>query len=319
MARQRPRILAALTASGEVEPLARAGADEFFCGVLPGDLVRSSRAFLYLNRRAAPSANFASVADLRAAIATADRLGRSVLVTFNELFYAPEVEAAIVDLVADLDLHPPHGVIVANTGLILALRERWPDLRIASGTGFPVFNRGALAFLKGLGVARVTLPSALTRVELATLVRESKELDLEVECFVLNDSCCNTNALCTYYHDQEGDGMALPFCRLPKDFVVRRATEGDEARAAGRLGELPFRMSIGCGACEIPALADAGCDALKVVGRLRGLDGRVRNLGFIQAVLDECGGPGPGPTMERVKALYRRVMGASCGGRCVYG
>jgi U32 family peptidase len=317
-AAHRPAILAALTAPDEVGPLVAAGADEFFCGVLPGPLVASSRAYLYLNRRASPAANFASVESLREAIDVASRLGKSVLVTFNELCYSPELEGAILDLVAALDLQPPHGLIVANAGLILALKDRWPDLRIASGTGFPLFNRGALRFLASLGVARVTLPSALQRTELVDLVHASREEGLEVECFVLNDNCCNTNALCTYHHEPEGDGMAVPFCRSPKDYVVRRSDPQRAARAADRLGELPFRMPIGCGACQIPDLVAAGADALKVVGRLRGLDQRVRNLSFIRAVRDECGGPGEAPGADRIRAMYRRIMGANCGGRCVY-
>ena len=88
------KILAPLRGSSEVEALAAAGAEEFYCGLTPpGWAATQGRA--WANRRNPRSAGVPHVADLERIIALAAH--RPVYVTLN----APSYHASAIPLLVD--------------------------------------------------------------------------------------------------------------------------------------------------------------------------------------------------------------------------
>ena len=80
------KLLSPLDSIEEVDGLARAGAGEFFCGVLE-DRWHEKYPVISINRRPAGKGHFRRFADLKEAVARSHGLGIPVYFTVNEHYY----------------------------------------------------------------------------------------------------------------------------------------------------------------------------------------------------------------------------------------
>lgn len=302
-----------------MELLAREGADEFFCGYLPGSGLKESQACLYLNRRAVPSANFLRMDDLVQALALAARHDKPVYITFNEHFYSQALYDEILAALTRMELKPPNGVIVSDVGLILMLRKRFPELPLVASTGCPVFNERTLKFYKDIGIRRITLSVALTMAEIKRLAAAAAGLGIELECFVKNESCINTNALCTYLHGWNDDPVAKPFCRVDRTYSLRNVPPEMNRRAHARLQDLALHCSEGCGACRVPQFISAGVQGVKIDARSRPTRDKINDLHFIKGILERIhGGMPPDGIKPFIRNRFRDIYGRDCENKCIY-
>jgi U32 family peptidase len=277
-------IHAPISRRDAVEPLVAAGADSCYGGLLPDAEGNTPRAFL--SRRHMPNDNFTSFEDLAATVRALHAHGRPFFLTLNEQFYAPEAfELACeqVDRTADL---PLGGVIVADPGLLAALRARHPELALVASSVLALCNSAAIAFFRDRGVRRVILPRSLRPDEMAALAGAFP--DVELECFLLNDRCPNIDGLCGFVHPQAGSPASRfrSLCRSTTAVAVGAREVGDAGPDVS-----PDRVRRGarfeadaCGACALPELMRAGVRHAKIVGRNRPLDALVRDIAFLVAV-----------------------------------
>lgn len=114
--------------------------------------------------------------------------------TLNNLCLDIEIEEIINYLKQD-DLIKPDAFIVADLGLIQALKENFPNIEIHVSTQFGTHNIDDLRLLEELGVKRAILAREVTKEELMYL-RENTSLELEV--FVWGSQCLSFSGLCFF-------------------------------------------------------------------------------------------------------------------------
>jgi len=285
--------------------LVSSGADELYCGLVPQQWMERYTQALWLNRRDPRSANFVSEDDLVQAVAKAHAMGAKVFLTLNAPFFTADQQALVLDLArwaaeeVGLD-----ALIVADLGLLAALAGRMP-----AGTGLHTStvgnasNREAVAHWADLGVERVILPRHLSIEEIGRLVDTVGRL-VELEAFVLNDTCVYEEGFCHTMHGVDALGA---FCTTPWEYDLHPAAEGplsaDQRQAwAGHLEDharwMWYCNSCGCslsekglplgpcGLCAIKTLGEAGVTSVKIVGREASSYRKLRSVQLVKRVLE---------------------------------
>lgn len=285
--------------------LVGSGADELYCGLVPERWMKRFTRALWLNRRDPRSANFTSEDDLVQAVEIAHRLGAKVFLTLNAPFFTADQQALVLDLAhwaareAGVD-----AMIVADLGLLAALSGTLP-----AGTGLHTStvgnasNREAVEHWADLGVERVILPRHLSIREIGDLVA-SVGHRVELEAFVLNDTCVYEEGFC---HTLHGVDQLGAFCVTPWSYVIHPAEGGDLPDDLGREWEthlsdhrkwLWYCNSCGCtmsekglplgpcGLCAIKALDQAGVTSVKIVGREAASLRKLRSVQLVKRVLE---------------------------------
>ena len=298
------KLVAPICAPEDVPVLARAGADEFYCGLVPRPWqMRFGRSTL--NRRM--SGNLHTFGELALTVANAHALGKSVSVACNAQSYPRD---RWNDLLATLEGIAEAGadaLIIGDFGLLATLAERRLPLRIHLSSVASCHNVETAALAVDLGISRLILPRHVTLAEMRKMCAELPAL--EVESFVLNDGCvfeegsCHTlhlpgplgGPICLdrfQYEYRRGDGRAL------SGTEAERLRANDEAWAkwlwhtfSCGFTVTPEGLPYGpCGLCAIPRLAAAGICAVKVAGRESPLERRLKSVEMVRAVLDRGGG-----------------------------
>jgi putative protease len=293
------KILAPLSAVAEVEPLAKAGAEEFYCGVTPPEWIGAHGAPIWLNRRHPKGANLPSLEALGELVARAGALGIPVFLTLNAPTYTGEVLPYLMALartcVEDLGVR---ALIVSDLSLLFALREAGlaADLHLSSLAS--CFNREAVAWYQDLGVIRVVLPRQVALPEVRALAIAHPAMELEV--FVLNDGCFFEEGFCSTTHHLG------PFCMTPWDWRLldapaARAQRPDVEAWEGHWKDFreflwytdncgssvnPKGLPNGpCALCALHDLVAAGVASAKIVGREASLLRKMASVQLVHAAL----------------------------------
>jgi len=318
------RILSPVNGLNEVEPLIEAGAEEFYCGVMPEAWKKQYSNVASPNRREWVAANLKDFDTVKQIAETAHRKNVRVFLTMNALYTEGqyrEVESFIrsaVDCGVD-------AVIVADIGLLLSLREMGWKKDIHVSTGGTTFNNETILFYRELGAARVILPRQNRVNEAAAMAQQNR--DIEIETFIMNSGCMNIDGFCTYHHGTKE--LKRPFwwnipkklhcdyyilnlmkrmplflrqkvsrlianssdsaCFLPYDIEVKSvsASEEQKQRLHSNLRR-NFNMFTGfdtCGVCSLYDFEKAGVASVKIVGRNNPLFKKINDVRFIRACL----------------------------------
>lgn len=286
------KILSPLDGIGEVDSLAKAGAGEFFCGVLE-DAWYEKYPVISVNRRPAGKGHFRRFEDLKEAVARAHGFGIPVYFTVNEHYYTE----AQYDLIRRyLDGAVAAGVdafILTDFGLLQFIKDRGYPGSLHISTGGTVFNRRSVAFFKELGAANITLPRHLSLAEIADLTARMPAMDTTV--FVLNSRCINIDGFCTFQHGlarREVPPMFRNACMLPFEVQVSSGSENLSFLQQAcmlerqRIWERVHVDDHPCGACALYEFRQCGIGSLKVVGRGNPLERKLRDVGFLKRLLD---------------------------------
>lgn len=204
------------------------------------------------------------------ALDIAGERGVKIYVTANVLVSASELPSFRRHLERLME-RPPHAVILGDAGALRLLRRIRPEQRVHLSTQASVSNPEAAAFWKEAGVARINLAREVPGRELP-LFRERCP-DLEVEVFVHGSMCIAFSGHCLLSsalarRSANRGGCAQP-CRW--DWALVEAKRPDEFLPVeeGAYTTLLSSRDL-CLAREIPAMAAAGVDALKIEGRMKG-------------------------------------------------
>jgi len=185
----------------------------------------------------------------------ARRQGRKVYVALNTLIKQSEL-APLSELLVELSLLRPDGIIVQDLGLLRLLRERFSELEIHASTQMALHNSAGLEAAHRLGISRVILERQTTLEEIATMSRRSP---VELEVFVHGALCASRSGLCLLSSWIGGKSGNRGRCKQPC-----RRKYSSESREGFLLS--PGALS-GLGA--IAELRRLGIAALKIEGRLK--------------------------------------------------
>jgi len=189
------KIVAPIRQLDEIAALARAGADELYCGVTPREWAERFGG-ASANRR--PGGNLPSLAALAEAVALAHRNGVQLSLVLNAQQYSVEqIEFALAIAHRYVDMGGD-AVIASDPGLLLALAEAEPELRIHVSSVATCRNADGARLYRELGARRLILPRDITLDEAAEIAAAVP--DLEIEAFVLNDGCVYEEGSCNTLH-----------------------------------------------------------------------------------------------------------------------
>ncbi len=321
------KILSPLNKVSEAEILSKAGADEFYCGILPRQWLAKYTNMASANRREWRSSNLQSFDELREVIEIAHKYGRKVYLTLNA-FYSEKQYPLILKQAEEAIKYGVDAFIIADIGLILKLKELGWRKEIHISTGGVVFNLESIDFYKNLGASRITIPRHTTAEEIVFLAKNSP---LPIDIFILNRGCKNIDGFCTFQHGVNEvkkvgtiwnlgkrlslDQRLLIFMkRLPEDLAMliarsnffgsvgacflsyeiiphhKNGRNPEEEKNAVTTLKKSFNLMSGldtCGACDLLDFYRAGVHSVKIVGRSNFTAKKERDVIFIRTVIDK--------------------------------
>ncbi len=244
-----PELLAPAGGPAALRAAVNNGADAVYLGVDRFNARRSAENF--------------TLEGLEEHVRFAHLAGTLVYLTLNVLVLEREFDEAleVVDRAWSAGVD---AVIVQDLGVLSAIREALPSVRVHASTQLNAHNLPTVETLADLGVSRVTLARELSVAEIAALAERSP---VELESF-------GHGALCMCYSGQclmssligrrsANRGQCAQPCRLPYELL----DAGGEVLAAEGAYLLSPRDLASITA--LPSLVSTGIAALKIEGRMK--------------------------------------------------
>jgi putative protease len=170
---------------------------------------------------------------LRTAVAETHRLGKKFFLASNILPHNAKVKTYLRDMEPVMEIGPD-ALIMADPGLIMLVRERWPEAPIHLSVQANTLNYAAVKFWQAVGIRRIILSRELSLDE----VEEIRQLcpDMELEVFVHGALCIAYSGRCLlsgyFNHRDPNQGTCTNSCRW--DYKVHDASI--DASGDARLG-----------------------------------------------------------------------------------
>src|SRR5262245_66153465 len=92
------KVLAPISSHDELEMLAEAGAEEFYCGIVPREWMEKYTGAVWLNRRSPKGGSLESYADLKRLVEDAHQLKLPVSITLNAPYHTAEQLRLVLEL-----------------------------------------------------------------------------------------------------------------------------------------------------------------------------------------------------------------------------
>lgn len=157
---------------------------------------------------------FNTVAVLGEGIQRARALGKAFYVVCNIAPHNAKVKTFLSDMEPVIALKPD-ALIMSDPGLILLVRERWPDTPIHLSVQANVVNYAAARFWQSMGVQRIILSRELSIEEIEETRQQVPDLELEV--FVHGALCMAYSGRCLLSgyinHRDANQGTCTNACR----------------------------------------------------------------------------------------------------------
>jgi len=152
--------------------------------------------------------------NLRTGIREAHELGRKFYVAVNVLPHDAKVATFLDDIRPVVEMGPD-AFIMADPGLILLVREQWPELPVHLSVQANTMNSASVRFWQRQGIRRVILSRELSLEEIETIRQAVPEMELEV--FVHGALCIAYSGRCLlsgyFNHRDANQGTCTNACR----------------------------------------------------------------------------------------------------------
>ncbi|HUX89081.1 MAG TPA: tRNA 5-hydroxyuridine modification protein YegQ [Gallionellaceae bacterium] len=188
--------------------------------------------------------------ELQTGIREAHELGKKLFVASNLMPHNAKVKTYMADMEPVIAMKPD-ALIMADPGLIMMVRERWPEVPIHLSVQANTVNYAAVKFWKSLGLERVILSRELSMDEIEEIRQQCPDMELEV--FVHGALCIAYSGRCLlsgyFNHRDANQGTCTNSCRW--DYKVANAQED----GAGDIQKIEFDFDK---ALSESALSDCG-------------------------------------------------------------
>lgn len=173
--------------------------------------------------------SFKDLATLAAGIERAHGLGRQFYLVSNIAPHNSKVRTYLRDLEPIIELGPD-ALIMSDPGLIMLVRERWPEQPIHLSVQANAVNWATVEFWRRQGIERVILSRELALTEIAEIREQVPEVELEV--FVHGALCMAYSGRCLLSgymnHRDANQGACTNACRWSyKEVSHRHDQSGD--------------------------------------------------------------------------------------------
>jgi len=160
-------------------------------------------------------------------ISYAHAADKKFLLTVNLMPHNNKVSTFIRDLTPAVELGPD-ALIMSDPGLIMMVREQWPDMPIHLSVQANTMNYASVRFWQSMGVARIILSRELSIAEITEIRQQCPDIELEV--FVHGALCIAYSGRCLlsgyFNHRDANQGTCTNACRW--QYQVADATETPE-------------------------------------------------------------------------------------------
>jgi U32 family peptidase len=181
------------------------------------------------------------MAQLAAGIAEAHDRDKLFFVASNLMPHNAKVKTYLADMAPVIALKPD-ALIMADPGLIMMVREKWPEVPVHLSVQANTVNHAAVRFWQSLGLSRVILSRELSLDEIEEIRQLCPEIELEV--FVHGALCIAYSGRCLlsgyFNHRDPNQGTCTNSCRW--DYKVHDASE--DAAGVIRSHEFDFRAEM---------------------------------------------------------------------------
>jgi len=147
-------------------------------------------------------------------IAEAHARGKKFFVTSNLLPHNDKVRTYLRDIEPVIEMRPD-ALIMADPGLIMMVREKWPQMPIHLSVQANTVNWAAVKFWQSLGITRIILSRELSLDEIEKIRQECPDMELEV--FVHGALCIAYSGRCLlsgYFNRRDpNQGTCTNACR----------------------------------------------------------------------------------------------------------
>src|SRR5574340_324572 len=200
--------------------------------------------------------DFGDLDVLAEGIRRAHALGHPFYLVSNIYPHGSKLKTYLKDMAPVVALKPD-ALIMSDPGLIMMIRERWPEMPIHLSVQANTVNHAAVKFWRSVGVSRVILSRELSLDEVAEIRQECPDTELEV--FVHGALCIAYSGRCLlsgyFNHRDPNQGTCTNSCRW--DYRVH---EGEEDAAGVIRADFSARMQESalseCGSLPRHPLAD---------------------------------------------------------------
>jgi putative protease len=218
--------------------------------------------------------NFAknfSLDEMEAAISLAHSRNAKVYVAVNLLARNRDI-GPIETYLKRLRQLCPDGIIIADPAVIALSRKVAPQIPIHLSTQASTTNFAAADFWYTHGVKRINLARELSLSEISEIAAHSP---VTVEAFVHGAMCISYSGRCLLSNfmarRSSNQGMCCHPCRFQYTVVEETRPGQYFPIAEDNYGTYIFNSKDLCMLPHLPAMIDAGIDALKIEGRMKGI------------------------------------------------
>jgi len=152
--------------------------------------------------------------NLAIGINEAHALGKKFYLTSNLMPHNSKIKSYIKDMEPIIQMRPD-ALIMADPGLIMMVRERWPDMPVHLSVQANTVNFAAVKFWKSVGIERIILSRELSLDEIKEIRQECPDMELEV--FVHGALCIAYSGRCLlsgyFNHRDPNQGTCTNACR----------------------------------------------------------------------------------------------------------
>lgn len=279
------KIVAPLNSLSELNPLIQAGADEIYFGYLDKRWTAKYEAFTG-NRRENYTANITEENELTEIVYLLNCMCIQFAVTMNDRYSQGQYSSVryVLDNLAKVGVK---NLIIADTGLMLALNEWGYKFDIHASTGSGCFNHKSVDFYKSFnGVSRVILPRQLTINEINAI--SCNVSGIEIEVFGMYGKDPFIDAFCRFHHGIHMFVNGLGPCgcmRLNESELI-----GADCRKEKKPYECLNTLYVdGCSACALPKLDGSRVSHVKVVGRSAKIERKIEAIAMMKHAIEVSG------------------------------
>ena len=194
--------------------------------------------------------DFGNIEVLKHGIDRAHELGNKFFLVSNIFPHDNKIKSYVQNMAPVIALKPD-AMIMSDPGLIMMVRETWPEMEIHLSVQANTVNSAAVKFWKSVGVARVILSRELSLDQVAQIRQECPDTELEV--FVHGALCIAYSGRCLlsgyFNHRDANQGSCTNSCRW--DYKTQPGVvdaSGDilapQAAAERERGQEPARAEV---------------------------------------------------------------------------
>lgn len=195
--------------------------------------------------------------NLAKGIDEAHRLGKKFFLATNVIPHNSKIKTFLADIEPIIAMKPD-ALIMADPGLIMMVRENWPEMPVHLSVQANTVNYATVKFWQKIGVQRIILSRELSLDEIAEIRQQCPDMELEV--FVHGALCIAYSGRCLlsgyFNHRDPNQGTCTNSCRWKYDTLpAHENAEGDYVLDGGALSMSDI-SNANCGGAERHPLAD---------------------------------------------------------------